>query len=269
MIIGWIIEGLLVILSIVLLSGKGGLLISGYNTSTREQKIRYDKKKLCRAIGSMMLLVALATALLFLFIELSVFILYYTFIYIIIVLASVVFIIYYTNTKCNKVNYDSDTVIRVKVELHKKKNNISYQGESNEYKKSMARFIIVCIVTLVTMLAYAFYSNPSGGSPVYNINNGELKISTIFGETVPLSDVQSVELKDSLPGSIIKTNGLWWRSIQKGEFEADGEKMNIYVDASKPPFIYINATDGLIIINDQTISLTQALYYKLQSDIKN
>lgn len=47
----WILVALMFVLSIVLLMGKGSFLIAGYNTSTKEQKQRYNEKRLCRVVG--------------------------------------------------------------------------------------------------------------------------------------------------------------------------------------------------------------------------
>ena len=44
---------LFLILGICLFLGKGAWLIAGYNTMPPEEKRRYDKKKLCRAAGSL------------------------------------------------------------------------------------------------------------------------------------------------------------------------------------------------------------------------
>lgn len=48
----WIVVVLFAILSIVLLTGRGGWLISGYNTASKEEKSKYDEKKLCRITGA-------------------------------------------------------------------------------------------------------------------------------------------------------------------------------------------------------------------------
>ena len=39
------------VLSIVLISGHGSWLISGYNTASKEEKAKYNEKKLCRTMG--------------------------------------------------------------------------------------------------------------------------------------------------------------------------------------------------------------------------
>lgn len=48
----WIAAIVLLLLSIVLLSGHGSWLIAGYNTASEEEKSKYDEKKLCRVMGA-------------------------------------------------------------------------------------------------------------------------------------------------------------------------------------------------------------------------
>ena len=47
------------VLSIVLISGHGSWLISGYNTASKEEKAKYDEKKLCRTMGIGMSVIAI------------------------------------------------------------------------------------------------------------------------------------------------------------------------------------------------------------------
>ena len=47
----WGVFAVFVILTIALLSGHGSKFISGYNTASKEEKARYDEKKLCRVYG--------------------------------------------------------------------------------------------------------------------------------------------------------------------------------------------------------------------------
>lgn len=59
MVVLWIIAILFLILSVVLLSGHGGFLISGYNTASPAKRARYDEKKLCRVTGAGMLVITI------------------------------------------------------------------------------------------------------------------------------------------------------------------------------------------------------------------
>ena len=47
------------IAAIFLLMGKGSFLIAGYNTASKSEKERYDEKKLCRVMGTGLMLIAL------------------------------------------------------------------------------------------------------------------------------------------------------------------------------------------------------------------
>lgn len=50
---------LLIGLGVVLRSGRGSFLISGYNMLSQEQKAKYDEKALCRFVGNMLFVIAL------------------------------------------------------------------------------------------------------------------------------------------------------------------------------------------------------------------
>ena len=96
----WIIFIILAILSIVLISGHGSWFISGYNTASKEEKAKYNEKKLCRTMGIGMSIIAI----LLLIMELLENILPAFFIYVSlgIILVDVVVIIVLGNTICKK-----------------------------------------------------------------------------------------------------------------------------------------------------------------------
>ena len=48
-------------LSIPLLMGKGSWLISGYNTASKEEKEKYNERKLCKAMGIMCAIIGIIT----------------------------------------------------------------------------------------------------------------------------------------------------------------------------------------------------------------
>ena len=55
----WVVFGILAAISIVLLSGHGANLIAGYNTAGKEEKSKYDAKKLCRVTGAGMAVITI------------------------------------------------------------------------------------------------------------------------------------------------------------------------------------------------------------------
>ena len=58
----WVVGIILAIFSIILLTGHGANLIAGYNTASKEEKDKYNAKKLSRVAGSGM---AVITGLVF------------------------------------------------------------------------------------------------------------------------------------------------------------------------------------------------------------
>lgn len=52
---------LLVVMSLILLTGRGSFLIAGYNTASKEEKEKYDEKALCRFVGKILLPIGLCT----------------------------------------------------------------------------------------------------------------------------------------------------------------------------------------------------------------
>ena len=55
----WAVFVVFAILSVILLSGHGSWLIAGYNTASKEEKAKYNKKRLCRTMGAGMAVIAL------------------------------------------------------------------------------------------------------------------------------------------------------------------------------------------------------------------
>ena len=55
----WVAFSFLLIISIVLISGQGEKLIAGYNTASKEEKSKYNTKKLCRVVGAGILIISI------------------------------------------------------------------------------------------------------------------------------------------------------------------------------------------------------------------
>jgi len=237
--------GLMFILSIILLSGRGSWLIAGYNTMSKQQQNKYDRKKLTSATGMILLIVSIAILALG-------FSLINTIVFIIIVFASVIITIIYMNKCCLKPVSENE-------ETH---SNIE-EGKGSSLKTIIGIGLGIVVVLIVGVSMY-FSSKP----PVYSISNGTLAISTQFGKNVNLSEIQNVQLKNELPLIQSKINGLGLGSIEKGRFSSNIGNVTLYIDTSKPPFIYIKTTSELIILNDQSKSKTEALFNELNSKTK-
>lgn len=49
--LAWGLVGLFAVISIAFFMGKGSFLIAGYNTASKQEKEKYDEKKLLRVMG--------------------------------------------------------------------------------------------------------------------------------------------------------------------------------------------------------------------------
>ena len=96
----WIGFLILAIISVILISGHGAWLISGYNTAPKEEKTKYDERKLCRTIGIGMGIIAILILIMGLFEN----VLPASFAYIAlgIILVDVLLMIVVCNTVCRK-----------------------------------------------------------------------------------------------------------------------------------------------------------------------
>ena len=96
----WIVFVIFAVLSIVLLSGHGSWVISGYNTASKEEKEKYDEKKLCRTMGIGISIIAILVLIMGL-LE-NILPAFFVYIALGIILIDVVVIIILGNTLCRK-----------------------------------------------------------------------------------------------------------------------------------------------------------------------
>ena len=96
----WVVAGIFVILTIVFLSGHGSGLIAGYNTATKEEKEKYDEKKLCQVMGFGMAVISVCIIVMGAF-E-SVLPASFVYVFLGVVIVDIIAIIVLSNTVCRK-----------------------------------------------------------------------------------------------------------------------------------------------------------------------
>lgn len=77
---GLVISIIFLIISILLLMGKGSFLIAGYNTASEKEKAKYNEKKLCRIVGLGFLVITCGLFSLFMLKDIGLYIMIGTFI---------------------------------------------------------------------------------------------------------------------------------------------------------------------------------------------
>ncbi|MDQ7095210.1 hypothetical protein REC12_16555 [Desulfosporosinus sp. PR] len=126
--------------------------------------------------------------------------------------------------------------------------------------------IIMAVIILAATMIYSHFFVTTK-SPAISISNKAITISESNGTTINFSDIKNIQEKDNAPANLSKIYGYNDGTVLRGKFQSDGNDMMVYIDLSKPPFIYITTRTGMVIINDQTSAETHSLYEQLKSKI--
>lgn len=106
----------------------------------------------------------------------------------------------------------------------------------------------------------------SGNPTSSEIQEFSIRIGGMYGETIPLSDIQSIALLDTLPKITFRENGFALGRISKGYFRtADKERVKLILNARKPPYILITKTNGRKIYYSARSGSTLEQYQQLES----
>lgn len=249
MVIIWVVSGLLLICSIVLLSGRGAWMIAGYNTAGKEVKSRYDQKKLTKAVGTALLVFAVATIPLALVHSVA-----YIIIYMVFMILSVVALLIYLNTKC----------FAAGAELHQK-------AAVSGVKTNKAVFITIILFALAVIVGSIIMLSLGGEPPVYALSSDQssFTIDSMYGLTIDTSAIQSLELKTALPDNLKRTNGYGGAgSVLKGYCSSSIGDVLVFIDTSRSAFLYITTPTQVIILTGESDEQTTQLYDMLDEIVK-
>jgi hypothetical protein len=220
-------------------------LISNYNMMSEEQKKNVDIAglgKLCANTCFFIAVLLMADAVFSLLDK--------TFIMIAATLALIIPTVIYTLVKAQK--YDG--------------NAKDARGRMKKGSKIGIGVIAAFSVLLIVGVGILLYS---GNRPAeYSVGNGVLSITDMYGQKVSLEDIKSVEIRDTVPEILLKTFGSDLGPMKKGSFKLkDIGKAKLFLDAGKPPFIYMQKNDGsYIILNCEESGKTKELYNQLRAE---
>lgn len=128
----------------------------------------------------------------------------------------------------------------------------------------MKKVSIVLVVIVIILTGVLFYF--SSKSAEYTISDGILNISGMYGEKVIINKISSLDLKETIPKILTKTDGSGLGSMDKGYFKLkDIGEAKLFIDETKPPFIYIKTDSRTIILNCKESKKTKDLYLKLNN----
>lgn len=233
------IASLLLLSALLIRFKKTYWMISGYNTMSEEEKRNVDAEKMGKSTSNSIL-----------------------------VMSALVFIgglfLYYNKDILGIISLMLILPVSLITVAVSQKYDNNYKGKE---KKQNIIFTVAGFGIFFTLVIVLVFVSLSTGSkmPSYAIKDETFTISGMSGESINLSDINSVELKSTLPGKIEKKSGFNFNKILKGRFTSDIGDIKLFVDTSKAPFLYIKTGDEIIILNGKTNLETKKLYEELKA----
>lgn len=249
MILTIVISTLMLLMALLLLSGRGTFLISGYNMLSKEEKSNYNEKALCRAVGKLILIVTICMILMFIGIHLE-------------------------NDRLSIMGTIALLVVIF--------GGLIYFNTGNRYLKEgvdksavtlrrPARFTkTALVIALITLVGVSILMFLSFQEPTVHVTQSNVRITGLYGVTVDFSEIAGINLiGESMReiGSGFRTSGVsGLGDVQLGNFRSNAlGDIRLFVRAASSPTIHIER-DGArdIFISFRDGAETERVYNELR-----
>lgn len=227
----FLMAGTFLLIGILVHALKMDFLISGYNTMSKDQKEKVDIGKVGKAIG------------------------YYG--YINALVFAIMGILGYMKVNV-QITYGLIFMVISTAYLIKYLRQFDYNEKSAKSKKysSMLTIVVIAVVAIMMFIS----SRPVG----IVVGEEELTIKGMYGESYSWSEMENLKLLDQMPEIGMRTNGAAIGNRLTGHFNLkDSGSAKLFVDTSKPPFIYFEANGKSIIWNGKDSEETQTIYKEI------
>ncbi len=216
-------------------------LISGYNTMSRERKAGVDVVGLANFTGNMSYIMgaimALATILIMAGQE---------------VLGLIAFGLF----------------VPITIYIVVKSQQFDGNAKGSMTAKSKTTIAAILALMVITFLAVGILLHFSSQPANITVDQHQLSISGMYGETIPFDTIGSLALQEDLPKILMRTNGSSIGTKKKGYYKLEGiDRAKLFLDTSKPPFISLHHNGKTVIFNCDDPEETRNLYEKLLSNI--
>lgn len=242
----WIIVALFLVLTIILLSGKGGFLIAGYNTASKEEKAKYNEKKLCRVMGAGMGIITMVLAILAFYKENTPG--FFNWLMPVVILGTAILMIILSNTICKE-----------------KTPKVVEETEDDRVKiRRINRFVLVFVIVIFGVVGVTLTT----GDIKVNVNEDMIKIEGSYwsDQTIAFEDIQSVDFIENISvGS--RTNGFGSFKLNEGHFRNNqfGDYI-LYSYTKCKSYIVIKTDSDILVINGESSSDTEELYKEIKEN---
>lgn len=130
---------------------------------------------------------------------------------------------------------------------------------NDKIKKSNTIIIASTVIFTLLIVVFLFLSSQE---PSVLIENNNVKITGLYGESIPIDNIEEFSLSESIPSIIFRSNGLGLGKIKKGYFKAEGlGTVKLFLQNSKKPYIHlIDKTGNHYFINMKEPDKTSDTY---------
>lgn len=228
---GLVISIIFLIISILLLMGKGSFLIAGYNTASEKEKAKYNEKKLCRIVGLGFLVMTCGLFSLFMLKDIGLYIMIGTFI----IGMAIIFI---------GSGYAS-------VERNQKKTKMS-----------------IGIGVLITVILGAFIMGVMFIGDIdieYNDDYVQLSGTFVSSSKIDYDDILKVEYCDDFDIGR-KKNGINNAVVEAGRYYSDEfGNYHLYAYTHSSHYVIIYTKNEIFVVSGENEKQTQNIYNQLSS----
>ena len=245
----WAVAILFLIITILLLSGKGGFLIAGYNTASKAEKQKYDEKKLCRVMGCGMGIITIALLALAYFGNQPP--KWLLFVLPVIIAATVVSMLILCNTAC------------------KVKNVNAADSEASAVENKRGRHVVTVTVIVVLAVCLGIGVMLFTGQIKTTVDENQITIDGSYWPdyTVALDSIKSVSYSESLDVGR-RTNGMGSAKLAEGHFQNSlyGDYI-LYIYTKCDSNIVLDTSNGIVVLNAETKQETEDLYRLIENAV--
>lgn len=215
----------------------GEMLISGYNTSSPEEKAHMKERGIGKFVGNYLFGLAAVILAGFLLGKAGV-------------------------PYAQDISWAVFIVVIVVMLIRVRQFNPPGPPSPQRRRRQRLAFIIAAAVAVLV----AWNALPAG----IELQSGQVTISGAYGTSFKYADIEQVQLLEELPEISLRTNGISLGPINKGHFQLeDGSSALLFLRNTKPPFIHItfNSERKPIIVNSDDPASTNQLFKELSARI--
>ena len=140
----------------------------------------------------------------------------------------------------------------------------NYQNLNPKHRKIIFYALVGVLILAIGAVGIGYTDNK------LILDNGHLEITGLYGEKMPVSDIQLIELTDKRPSLRKRVNGFSMGNRKKGFFKTNsGEKIKAIINSYARPWILITKKSGNKIYFSSNGQSNETIYQELKKTLPN